>query len=84
MTSTGATGQANQALGNIYGGQLGMESPYLQTGQAGTNALANQVANPFQAPTAAQAEATPGYQFRLRRAFKASNSSSSDRWRGDR
>ena len=61
----GATGQANQALGNIYGGQLGMESPYLQTGQAGTNALANQVANPFQAPTAAQAEATPGYQFQL-------------------
>lgn len=66
----GATNTANQALGNIYGSQIGMMSPYLQTGATGTNALAGYVNNPFQAPTAAQAEATPGYQFQLQQGLQ--------------
>lgn len=66
-----ATGNANQVAGNLLGGELGAVNPYIQEGVNGTNNLATLTANGgFQAPTAAQAEATPGYQFQLKQGLQ--------------
>lgn len=49
------------------------EQPYQKLGQTSANAYANLVNNPFQAPTLAQAEQTPGYQFNLQSGTQAIN-----------
>jgi hypothetical protein len=62
-----------------FGTQQANEAPWLQAGQGAIGQLA-QLAGPgglpqwnqtFQAPTAAQAEATPGYQFQLQQGNQA-------------
>ncbi len=60
-----AVDQSNTVAGNLLGGQLQNLSPYTQTGWTGTQALQNQVNNPFKAPTEAEAAASPGEQFQL-------------------
>jgi len=66
-----ATDQANNTLQNVFGSEQANLDPYLATGLQGTSDLSRDL-NPggslttqFQAPTAAQAAATPGYQFQL-------------------
>jgi hypothetical protein len=55
-------------------GQLqAAEQPYQQLGQTASNAYANLINNPFTAPTLAQAQATPGYQFNLQTGTQAIN-----------
>ena len=74
-------GQGNQTLANVYGQQTQNLQPYLATGQAGATGLANAIApggalsGSFTAPTAAQAEATPGYQFQLQQGLQAAQRS---------
>ncbi len=66
-----ATGQANTVAGNLLGGQLQALSPYYSEGQTGTSNLQNLAANGgFQAPTAAQAAATPGEQFQMQQGLQ--------------
>lgn len=68
-----ALGQQSTALGN----EQSNLAPYTQ---AGTTALSNLGAmQPFSAPTAAQAEATPGYQFQLQQGEKALQNSAAAR-----
>ncbi len=57
----------NNALSSGLASTTQNLNPYLQGGQQGTNSLQQYAAsNPqFTAPTAAQVEATPGYQFQL-------------------
>ena len=75
-TAAGQTGvsnavdQSNLVAGNLLGGQLQNLSPYTQTGWTGTQALQNQVNNPFKAPTAEEAAATPGFQFQLQQGLQ--------------
>jgi hypothetical protein len=68
---TGAT-NANSTLQNQLGVDTAGLSPYTQSG---TSALAQlnklTASGGFQAPTAAQAEATPGYQFQLQQGEQA-------------
>lgn len=54
-------------------GQQNNERPFLNLGQTSANALAKMLQNPFTAPTLAQAEATPGYQFNLQQGTQAIN-----------
>jgi hypothetical protein len=68
---------ANATLAGIYGQQTQNLDPYLATGQTGLSML-NQAVAPggslagqFSAPTAAEAEATPGYQFSLNQGMQA-------------
>lgn len=68
--------QQNQQAGiqfqqNEWTGQQTAEKPYQTLGQTSANAYANLVSHPFQAPTLAQAEATPGYQFNLQTGTQA-------------
>ena len=70
--------QKNQQAGvdfqtNEWTGQQAAEAPYQQLGQTSANAYANLLKNPFQAPTLAQAEQTPGYQFNLQTGTQAIN-----------
>jgi hypothetical protein len=60
-----ATTGANSTLTNALGAQTNNLNPYLTTGAAGTTAYQNLLAQGFQAPTAAQAAATPGEQFQM-------------------
>lgn len=60
-----ATSTANTGLANVNAGEQQNLSPYLQTGQAANTAYQNDLAKPFAAPTAAEVEATPGYNFQL-------------------
>ena len=69
---------ANQQKGvdfqtNEWTGQQAAEAPYQQLGQTSANAYANLLKNPFQAPTLAQAQQTPGYQFNLQTGTQAIN-----------
>ena len=68
--------QAEQVLEQQEGTALGNYSPYLQAGAEATGTLSQMLGTPgqglltpwtqtFTAPTAAQAAATPGYQFQL-------------------
>jgi len=65
------TQNANQTLSDIFQQEYGNLNPYLQAGQQGITSLQQAVApggalaGTFQAPTAAEAQATPGYQFTL-------------------
>lgn len=47
------------------------EQPYQKLGQTSANAYANLIKNPFTAPTLAQAQQTPGYQFNLQTGTQA-------------
>jgi len=58
---------------NEWQGQQAVEQPYLNLGKTAANAYANLLNNPFTAPTLAQAEATPGYQFNLQTGTQAIN-----------
>lgn len=51
--------------------QQANQQPFLQTGQQSTNALGRFLQTPFQAPTLAEAEQTPGYQFTLQQGTNA-------------
>jgi hypothetical protein len=68
--------QQNQQAGvtfqnNEWTGQQTAEQPYLQLGSTSANAYADLLKNPFTAPTLAQAEKTPGYQFNLQTGTQA-------------
>lgn len=52
-------------------GQQAAEQPYQALGQTSANAYANLINHPFTAPTLAQAEQTPGYQFNLQTGTQA-------------
>jgi hypothetical protein len=70
--------QQNQQQGisfqqNEWAGQQQAEQPYQQLGQTSANAYANLINNPFTAPTLAQAQQTPGYQFNLQTGTQAIN-----------
>src|ERR1039458_6919820 len=54
-------------------GQQAAEQPYQALGATSANAYANLLKNPFQAPTLAQAQNTPGYQFNLQTGTQAIN-----------
>jgi hypothetical protein len=54
-------------------GQQAAEAPYQALGQTSANAYANLLKNPFTAPTLAQAQQTPGYQFNLQTGTQAIN-----------
>lgn len=64
---TSALGAQQTALGNV----TTAEQPYQSVGSTGANALAGYVKNGFTAPTLAQAQQTPGYQFALQQGSKA-------------
>jgi hypothetical protein len=68
--------QQNQQAGvtfqnNEWTGQQAAEQPYLRLGSTSANAYADLLKNPFTAPTLAQAEQTPGYQFNLQTGTQA-------------
>jgi hypothetical protein len=65
-----ANAGATQA--GIYQNETGGLSPYQQAGNGGITNL-SRMAGTFTAPTAAQAAATPGYQFQLQQGLKALN-----------
>jgi hypothetical protein len=70
--------QKNQQAGidfqtNEWTGQQANEQPYQQLGQTSANAYGNLIKNPFTAPTLAEAEQTPGYQFNLQSGTQAIN-----------
>jgi hypothetical protein len=68
---TGAETTANANAGKVLGTQLAVDSPYLQEGAQGTANLEKLAANGgFQAPTAAQAAATPGEQFQMQQGLQ--------------
>lgn len=72
----GTTG-ANATLSQLFGQQQNNLNPYLQAGQQGVQSLASafapggQLTQQFQAPTAQEAENTPGYQFQLQQGLQA-------------
>jgi hypothetical protein len=77
---------ASQYLSQQQGTAEGRYSPYLTAGSQATNTLANLLGTPgqglltpwtqqFQAPTAAQAAETPGYQFQLQQGLNAAQNS---------
>lgn len=70
--------QKNQQAGidfqtNEWSGQKAAEQPYQQLGSTAANAYTNLLNHPFTAPTLAEAEATPGYQFNLDQGTQAIN-----------
>ena len=62
---------ANQFQTGVWTGTQAAEEPYQSLGETGSNNLANLVNQGFQAPTLAQAEATPGYQVQLQQGTAA-------------
>lgn len=73
-----AISNAGTAQQNIYNAETGTFQPYQA---AGTQALSNlqATAGTFHAPTAAEAAATPGYQFQLQQGEQALQSSAAGR-----
>ena len=73
---SGAT-TANNNLANVFTGQAQATSPYQTVGSTATAALnaayqpGGALSSTFSAPTAAQAAATPGYQFTLQQGQQA-------------
>lgn len=61
---------ANSGVSGIYGSETGSLQPYLGAGAVGLNTLQS-TAGTFKAPTLAQAQATPGYQFTLQQGEQA-------------
>lgn len=88
-----AKNNQNQALGDIgqnLNSQLGALAPYEQAGKSALGNLSDLLGTPgqgllqnwdqsFQAPTAAQAAATPGYQFAVQQGNKALQASAAAR-----
>jgi hypothetical protein len=76
-TATGYQQAANGTLNDVYQSEMGNISPYQQAGQQGVVSLAQamapggSLAGTFQAPTMAQVQATPGYQFQLQQGTQA-------------
>jgi hypothetical protein len=69
-TNQDAANTAQQtALTNV----TSAEQPYQQVGSTAANALNGYLSSGFTAPTLAQAEATPGYQFQLQQGTQAIN-----------
>jgi hypothetical protein len=64
-----AVGAQNTALSNI----TAAEQPYQELGATSSDNLAKMLATGFHAPTLAEAEATPGYQFTLEQGTRAIN-----------
>lgn len=64
---TGAQDFQNQTLANT----TAAEQPYQQLGAGAANNLASTLAQGFHAPTLADAEQTPGYQFQLQQGTRA-------------
>lgn len=64
---TNANTAQQTALSNV----TGAEQPYQTLGSTSANALGTLLSNGFQAPTLAQAEQTPGYQFQLQQGTQA-------------
>lgn len=58
-------------LNNTWQGTQGNFNPYLSLGSSSANNLQALLGKGFQAPTLAQAEATPGYQFNLQQGTNA-------------
>lgn len=80
QTQAGAEGKALDFQEQEWQQQQANEEPFLQQGQTAVNNLANLVNNPsfsqypggtFQAPTLAEAEQTPGYEFTLQQGTQA-------------
>jgi hypothetical protein len=70
--------QKNQQAGvdfqtNEWTGQQAAEAPYQALGSTAANRYAQLLNNPFTAPTLAEAEAQPGYQFNLEQGTQAIN-----------
>lgn len=66
-----AVANANTTNKGVLNSQLNNVNPYLQEGNTGTTNLQNLAANGgFQAPTAAQAAATPGEQFQMQQGLQ--------------
>lgn len=67
----------NQALdfqNGVWSGTRTAEEPYQEVGSTSANALVNLLKQGFQAPTLADVENTPGYQFTLEQGTKAIDS----------
>lgn len=64
---------AQQAQQTSLGNVTAAEQPYQQLGATSANNLANLLQKGFSAPTLAQAEQTPGYQFNLQQGTQAIN-----------
>ena len=64
---TSAINAQNAALSST----TAAEQPYQALGSTSANSLANLLQQGFQAPTLAQAQATPGYQFQLQQGTQA-------------
>ena len=62
---------ANTFQGNVWTGTQGAEAPYQSLGASSANQLQSLLGTGFQAPTLAQAEQTPGYQFQLQQGTQA-------------
>ncbi len=74
------SGNASQALDlqkSALGQEQGNLNPYMQSGTTALSKLGGM--QPFQAPTAEQAAATPGYQFQLTQGLKALQNSAAAR-----
>lgn len=85
--------QAGAQVQDLQKSQIGSErttaQPFINVGQQGANALSSSLApggdlssrwnQTFSAPTAAQAEATPGYQFQLQQGLNALQNSAAAR-----
>lgn len=67
QNQTQAVNAQNTALENV----TSAEQPYQTVGSTSANALNNYVKNGFTAPTLAEAESTPGYQFNLQQGTEA-------------
>jgi hypothetical protein len=70
--------QAGTAQQGVYSSETAGLNPYQTAGTQGLGAL-QATAGTFQAPTAAQAAATPGYQFQLAQGEQAINNSAAAR-----
>jgi ElaB/YqjD/DUF883 family membrane-anchored ribosome-binding protein len=64
-------GNANQAQQTALGNVTTAQQPYQQLGSTAAGRLNTLLQNGFQAPTLAQAQQTPGYQFQLQQGTQA-------------
>jgi hypothetical protein len=67
------------AQNGVWQGTQANEAPYLATGATAAGELGNFVKNPFQAPTLADAQNNPGYQFALQSGTTALDKSAAAR-----
>lgn len=86
QTQASSADKALQFQEQVYADQKANQAPYIQAGQQSVGQLMADLNNgtfgpgsikPFQAPTAAEAEATPGYQFTLQQGLRGVNAAAS-------